>query len=78
LAKSFGCNFIETSARTRNNVEQAFYDIVREIRRYNREMQGYSAVNAGPAAKNYHQSPIDKMEPEAEPQRGCCPSCVIL
>jgi GTPase KRas protein len=38
LARQFGCKFIETSAKSRKNVEQAFYDIVREIRRYNKEM----------------------------------------
>ena len=35
LAKSFGCPFYETSAKARINVEEAFYDLVREIRKYN-------------------------------------------
>jgi GTPase KRas protein len=38
LARSFGCKFIETSAKSRINVDNAFYDMVREIRRYNKEM----------------------------------------
>jgi len=33
LAKSIGCQFKEASAKTRINVEEAFYDLVREIRR---------------------------------------------
>ena len=33
LAKSFGCPFFETSAKARINVEEAFYETVREIRR---------------------------------------------
>ncbi|KAL8960015.1 MAG: hypothetical protein Q9193_003208, partial [Seirophora villosa] len=41
LARSFGCAFIETSAKSRINVENAFYNIVREIRRYNKEMSSY-------------------------------------
>ncbi len=41
LARSFGCAFIETSAKSRINVENAFYDIVREIRRYNKEMSSH-------------------------------------
>lgn len=42
LARNFGCKFIETSAKSRINVDNAFYDLVREIRRYNREISGYS------------------------------------
>ncbi|KAJ3444362.1 ras-like protein rasd [Anaeramoeba flamelloides] len=33
LAKSFNCPFIETSAKTRTNVEEAFFGLVREIRK---------------------------------------------
>ena len=33
LAKQIGCQFKETSAKTRENVEESFYDLVREIRR---------------------------------------------
>lgn len=32
LAKEFCCNFIETSAKSRVNVEQCFYDLVRLVR----------------------------------------------
>jgi GTPase KRas len=32
LAKSFNCRYIETSARTRINVEEAFFEVVRQIR----------------------------------------------
>ena len=34
LARSFGCRFIETSARSWINVDNAFYDLVREIRKF--------------------------------------------
>jgi len=33
LARSFGCPFLETSAKSRVNVEESFYQLVREIRR---------------------------------------------
>jgi len=33
LAKSFGCPFKEASAKTRVNVEDSFFELVREIRR---------------------------------------------
>ncbi|KAM9755045.1 GTPase KRas isoform 1-T1 [Menidia menidia] len=34
LARSYGIPFIETSAKTRQRVEDAFYTLVREIRQY--------------------------------------------
>lgn len=33
LAKSLGCDFVEASAKNRINVEAAFYDVVRALRR---------------------------------------------
>ncbi|KAK6082621.1 Ras-like protein [Seiridium cupressi] len=76
LAKSFGCKFIETSAKSRINVDKAFYDIVREIRRYNREMQGYSPGNGGNGGSG---GPTGKMEmSEGESEAGCCSKCIIM
>jgi len=40
LAKSFSCPCLETSAKTRVNVEEAFYDLVREIRKQKKEQEG--------------------------------------
>ena len=37
LAKNFGCKFIESSAKQKINVDEAFYELVREIRRFNKE-----------------------------------------
>ncbi|KAH7031402.1 ras family protein [Microdochium trichocladiopsis] len=76
LARNFGCKFIETSAKSRINVDKAFYDIVREIRRYNREMQGYSGGGSGSGGAS---GPAGKMEmSEGESEAGCCAKCVIL
>ena len=36
LAKHFGCKFIETSAKQRINVDEAFSQLVREIGKYNK------------------------------------------
>lgn len=33
LAKNFGCPFLETSAKSRINVEESFFELVREIRK---------------------------------------------
>ncbi|KAK7957062.1 uncharacterized protein PG986_006284 [Apiospora aurea] len=77
LAKNFNCSFIETSAKSRINVDKAFYDIVREIRRFNREMQGgYSTGSGGNGGGN---GPSNKMEMgEGEAEAGCCSKCIIM
>jgi GTPase KRas protein len=75
LAKSFGCKFIETSAKSRINVDKAFFDIVREIRRYN-QMQGYTGGGSGGSGGNGAPKPMD-ME-QGEQEAGCCSKCVIM
>ncbi|KAI7105883.1 Ras-like [Hortaea werneckii] len=74
LARSFGCKFIETSAKSRINVDNAFYDIVREIRKYNKDMSGY------PGGSNSHsKGPTDKMEMDGDNQdAGCCGKCAVM
>lgn len=37
LARSFGCDFLETSAKTAQNVDKLFTDLVRLLRMTNRE-----------------------------------------
>ncbi|KAI9679354.1 MAG: Ras GTPase [Caeruleum heppii] len=76
VARQFGCKFIETSAKSRINVDNAFYDIVREIRRYNKEMSSYSSG----APTSGMNGPPGKMEmSEQEPGRGCCGGkCAVM
>lgn len=75
LARQFGCKFIETSAKSRIHVDDAFYDLVREIRRYNREMAGYSA---GAPQLGSH-GPGQKLEMDHQAQSaGCCSRCVVM
>lgn len=70
LARQFGCKFIETSAKSRRNVDSAFYDIVREIRRYNKEMSYPSG--------GMSNSPTGKMEADGhERSRHCC-GCSVM
>ena len=75
MARSFGCKFIETSAKSRINVDNSFYDIVREIRRYNKEMSQYPS--GAPSGSN---GPRDKMEmSESDKSRGCCGGkCIVM
>ena len=71
LARQFGCKFIETSAKSRRNVDQAFYDIVREIRRFNKEMSSYGAGGSGGATGG-------KFELEGEKESKTCGCCVVM
>ncbi|MCJ1362628.1 Ras GTPase [Acarospora aff. strigata] len=76
VARQFGCKFIETSAKSRINVDNAFFDIVREIRRYNKEMSTYPSGVPGMAGGN---GPHNKMEmSDHERDRGCCGGCVVM
>ena len=75
LARQFNCAFIETSAKSRINVDNAFHNIVREIRRYNKDMSSYPSGTAGPRREqtNNH-SPSEKDE-----SPGCCSGrCVVM
>ncbi|KAJ1982831.1 RAS1 protein [Dimargaris cristalligena] len=69
LAQSFKCEFMETSAKMRINVDEAFYSLVREIRRFHKEAQlapgQIAAVGASARAAE-----------EEESSSGCC--CVIM
>lgn len=47
LAKKYGCQFIETSAKHRINVDEAFYEVVRDIRRYNKEQDRNNKRQSG-------------------------------
>lgn len=72
LADSFGCKFIETSAKSRINVENSFYDLVREIRKYNREMSGYGGHSSAPGLST------TKFETDDDVHAGCCSRCTVM
>ncbi|GAB7361747.1 hypothetical protein MBLNU230_g1793t1 [Neophaeotheca triangularis] len=76
LARQFGCKFIETSAKSRINVDNAFYDIVREIRKYNRDMSSYPGGGGSGGANG----PSQKMEMDGEGDNdaGCCAKCTVM
>ncbi|KAI8372127.1 ras family-domain-containing protein [Blakeslea trispora] len=44
LAERYGCHFVETSAKLRINVDAAFHEVVRDIRRYNKEQDDQHGV----------------------------------
>ena len=74
LARQFGCAFIETSAKSRINVDNAFYNIVREIRRYNKEMSSYPPGGSTPGVGGTAHPP----GPNEKNDRGCCGGCVVM
>jgi GTPase KRas protein len=43
LAREFGCPFVEASSKNRINVDVVFYDLVRDIRKYERLERGLNA-----------------------------------
>ncbi|KAI9001668.1 Ras GTPase [Gaertneriomyces sp. JEL0708] len=51
LARQFGCKFVETSAKQKINVDEAFYSLVREIRRFNRENDARSSSRSSPSGR---------------------------
>ncbi|KAI8876945.1 ras protein [Backusella circina FSU 941] len=51
LAQSFGCEFLEASAKLKMNVDESFYEAVRDIRRYNKK-QGTNPQTKDSTTKN--------------------------
>jgi len=76
LAKHFGCKFIETSAKMRINVDEAFIILVREIRRYNKEQVNGrpGQMQAGPPGGVYN----NPQEVGGDDSAGCCAGCVVV
>ncbi|KAH9908405.1 ras-domain-containing protein [Xylariomycetidae sp. FL2044] len=74
MAADFQCPYIETSAKSRYNVDKAFLDCVREIRNYNRNMRGLST-----GGDNGNSNGPGKMEmSDGEEHAGCCSKCVVM
>ncbi|VDP07523.1 unnamed protein product [Soboliphyme baturini] len=59
-AKSYGIPFIETSAKTRMGVDDAFYTLVREIRKYKEKV-----------AKDSKKRKARKTKDKSNSRRGC-------
>ncbi|KAK4099338.1 ras-domain-containing protein [Parathielavia hyrcaniae] len=77
LAEEFKCKFLETSAKTNTNVEQAFYEVVRAIRKYNREIQGGPSPGSHLSHNGAGMNKLD-MGPDDDAQAGCCSKCVLM
>lgn len=76
LADEFNCSFLETSAKTNTNVEPAFFEVVRAIRNYNREMQGGPTIGGGLSHNGGGMGKMDMADDDQ--QAGCCSKCVLM
>lgn len=76
LARELGCEFVEASAKNRTNVEKAFYDVVKIIRRQNAAAFAPGGANrpANGAAANRR----DTMPEDRRNRRRGDKKCVIL
>ncbi|PVG04102.1 ras protein [Serendipita vermifera] len=76
LAKHYNCKFIETSAKQRINVDEAFSQLVREIRRYNKEQTaGRPTMAPGMGGVGGGVPTYDRAETH---DSGCCRGCVVM
>lgn len=78
LAKRFNAQCIETSAKQRVNVDEAFIAVVRAIRRYQKESgppqstPAAAGMGAGAAGGRPNKAQDDHVD------KGCCGGCVVL
>ncbi|KAI0703809.1 ras family-domain-containing protein [Cytidiella melzeri] len=72
LAKHFGCKFIETSAKERINIDEAFASVVREIKRYDKNHQhGRPGQQLSVGASGIRNE-------DREDSDGCCGGCLVV
>ncbi|KAF9095770.1 Ras GTPase [Mortierella sp. GBA35] len=74
LAKQFNSRLIESSAKQRINVDEAFYNLVREIRRFNKETHNQPQSGAYGGYAQQGQGYGNQMDDKED--KGCC--CLIM
>jgi len=74
LAAEFGTKYIETSAKTQYQVEKAFFDLVREIRKEDKRIGNNAPGSSFPT----NGGSISKEGMDEDPQAGCCSKCVMM
>jgi len=76
FAKQLGCGFMETSAKDRINVDEAFSSLVREIRKYNKYGKEQTGRPAMPLADKGLSGLYNSAQDDGH--GGCCSSCVVV
>ena len=70
MAHQLGCEFVEASAKNCVNVERAFYDVVRMLRR---QRQAVQRRVAGPPQQHKSEGAGGRSTVHAQPKRRFCP-----
>lgn len=79
LARELGCEFVEASAKNCINVEKAFYDVVRQLRRSRREQAKLSSGGTkGSRGDEGDRMPRSDDRKYRDRQNKKTPRCVIL
>jgi len=81
LARHFGAVCIETSAKQRIMVDEVFMELVRAIRKYNKESYPPTAPNSGNGAQqmgNGIGNTAGGKNGSGDHGSGCCGGCVVL
>ncbi|GAN07876.1 RAS-like protein [Mucor ambiguus] len=85
LAKQYGCQFVETSAKVRIHVDDAFYAVVRDIRHYNKEQElngnrhtsGYNGASGGGGTAN-HGGGFDRFGVDDSNDHATSKCCILM
>ena len=78
LAKELGCDFVEASAKNNIDVDKAFYDVVRRLRKQRQDLNRVErrATNTGPVGALNNPDP--RMHRAKQKKHKDHKSCVIL
>jgi len=79
LARELGCEFVEASAKNCVNVEKAFYDVVRQLRRQRHNSSGgKTSEKRRNESKSSHTESRSKREGSSRSKARSGSKCVIL
>ncbi|KAF7882713.1 uncharacterized protein EAF02_006076 [Botrytis sinoallii] len=76
LARELGCEFVEASAKNCVNVEKAFYDVVRQLRRQRQQRSSASGTGKSPRANTMDNGMVRDESRKYRPKKKG--PCVIL
>jgi len=68
LATKLRCKYFETSARARHNVDEVFYNLVREIRKKRSSLKSYQATSQVPKEKTPKPASMDSVPTPGDPR----------